>query len=55
MLDIGTLDTRTPNSDGVLMGAIQVAGLTARRARELETWLDVRIREDCTLKKVEVQ
>jgi len=31
----------------VLMGAVQVA---ARRARELEAWLDVRVREDCAWK-----
>ncbi|KAF8493680.1 ribosomal protein S5 domain 2-like protein [Russula emetica] len=41
-----------PLAPGVLMGAIQVA---ARRARELETWLDVRVREDWALKKVEVR
>jgi len=40
-----------PLAPGVLMGAIQVA---ARRARELETWLDVRVHEDWALKKVEV-
>ncbi|KAN0114138.1 Ribosomal protein S5 domain 2-type fold [Russula decolorans] len=41
-----------PLAPGVLMGAIQVA---ARRARELETWLDVRVHEDWALKKVEVR
>ncbi|KAI0296738.1 ribosomal protein S5 domain 2-like protein [Multifurca ochricompacta] len=35
-----------------LMGAVQVA---ARRARELEAWLDVRVREDWGRKKVEVR
>jgi len=40
-----------PLAPGVLMGAIQVA---ARRAKELETWLDVRVREDWALKKIEV-
>ncbi len=36
------------------MGAVQVA---ARRARELETWLDVRVpvHEDWARKKVEVR
>ena len=41
-----------PLAPGVLMGAIQVA---ARRARELETWLDMCVREDWVLKKVEVR
>jgi exosome complex component RRP45 len=41
-----------PLAPGVLMGAIQVA---ARRAKELETWLDVRVHEDWALKKVEVR
>ena len=41
-----------PLAPGVLMSAIQVA---ARRARELETWLDVRVREDWELKKIEVR
>ena len=41
-----------PLAPGVLMGAIQVA---ARRAKELETWLDVHVHEDWALKKVEVR
>ena len=41
-----------PLAPGVLMAAIQVA---ARRAKELETWLDVRVHEDWMLKKVEVR
>jgi exosome complex component RRP45 len=41
-----------PLAPGVLMGAVQVA---ARRARELEAWLDVRVREDWVRKKVEVR
>ena len=41
-----------PLAHGVLMGAVQVA---ARRARELEVWLDVRVREDWVRKKVEVR
>ena len=41
-----------PLAPGVLMGAVQVA---ARRARELETWLDVRVREDWARKMVEVR
>ena len=35
-----------------LIGAVEVA---ARRARELETWLDVRVREDWARKNVEVR
>jgi exosome complex component RRP45 len=41
-----------PLAPGVLMGAVQVA---ARRAKELEGWLDVRVREDWVQKKVEVR
>lgn len=41
-----------PLAPETLMGAVQVA---ARRARELETWLDVRVREDWVRKKVEVR
>ena len=41
-----------PLAPGVLMGAVHVA---ARRARELEAWLDVRVREDWVRKKVEVR
>lgn len=41
-----------PLAPGVLMGAVQVA---ARRAKELETWLDARVREDWVQKKVEVR
>jgi exosome complex component RRP45 len=40
-----------PLAPETLMGAVHVA---ARRARELETWLDVRVREDWVRKKVEV-
>ena len=35
------------------MGAMQ-AQVTARREKELETWLDVRVREDWVLKKADV-
>ena len=41
-----------PLAPGVLMGAVQVA---ARRAKELEGWLDVRVREDWVQKTVEVR
>ncbi|KAI9507409.1 ribosomal protein S5 domain 2-like protein [Russula earlei] len=41
-----------PLAPGVLMGAVQVA---AGRAKELESWLDVRVREDWLQKKVEVR
>ena len=41
-----------PLAPGVLISAVQVA---ARRARELEAWLDVRVREDWVRKKVEVR
>ena len=41
-----------PLAPEVLMGAVQVA---ARRAKELEAWLDVRVREDWLRKKVEVR
>jgi len=41
-----------PLAPEVLMGAVQVA---ARRAKELEAWLDVRVREDWIRKKVEVR
>jgi exosome complex component RRP45 len=41
-----------PLAPEVLMGAVQVA---ARRAKELEAWLDVRVHEDWIQKKVEVR
>lgn len=41
-----------PLAPAVLMGAVQVA---ARRAKELEAWLDVRVREDWVRKRVEVR
>ncbi|KAH9979413.1 ribosomal protein S5 domain 2-like protein [Lactifluus volemus] len=41
-----------PISPETLMSAVHVA---ARRARELETWLEARVREDWILKKVEVR
>ena len=41
-----------PLAPGVLIGAVQVA---ARRAKELDAWLDVRVREDWARKKVEVR
>ncbi|KAH9955666.1 ribosomal protein S5 domain 2-like protein [Russula dissimulans] len=41
-----------PLAPEVLMGAVQVA---ARRAKELEAWLDVRVREDWLRKRVEVR
>ena len=41
-----------PLAPAVLMGAVQVA---ARRAKELEAWLDVRVREDWLRKRVEVR
>ena len=41
-----------PLAPGVLMGAVQVA---ARRAKELDAWLDVRVREDWARKMVEVR
>ena len=41
-----------PLAPAVLMGAVQVA---ARRAKELEAWLDVRVHEDWVRKKVEVR
>jgi exosome complex component RRP45 len=41
-----------PLAPEVLMGAVQVA---ARRAKELEAWLDVRVRDDWIRKKVEVR
>jgi exosome complex component RRP45 len=41
-----------PISPETLMSAVHVA---ARRARELETWLEARVREDWVLKKVEVR
>ena len=41
-----------PLAPEVLMGAVQVA---ARRAKELDAWLDVRVREDWARKKVEVR
>ena len=41
-----------PLAPAVLMGAVQVA---ARRAKELEAWLDVRVREDWDRKRVEVR
>ena len=36
-------------------GAYVLYTVAARRAKELETWLDVRIHEDWALKKVEVR
>jgi exosome complex component RRP45 len=41
-----------PLAPEVLMGAVQIA---ARRAKELEAWLDVRVRDDWIRKKVEVR
>ncbi|KAI0290834.1 ribosomal protein S5 domain 2-like protein [Russula brevipes] len=41
-----------PLAPGVLMDAVQVA---ARRAKELDGWLDVRVREDWAQKKIEVR
>ena len=41
-----------PLVTGMLMGTVQVV---ARRARKLETWLDVCVREDRALKQVGVQ
>jgi len=41
-----------PLAPEVLMGSVQVA---ARRAKELEAWLDVRVHEDWIRKKVEVR
>ena len=41
-----------PLAPEVLMGVVQVA---ARRTKELEAWLDVRVREDWLRKKVEVR
>ena len=41
-----------PIAPETLMGAVHVA---ARRARELETWLETRVHEDWMLKKVEVR
>jgi exosome complex component RRP45 len=41
-----------PLAPEVLMGAVHVA---ARRAKEFEGWLDVRVREDWVQKKVEVR
>jgi exosome complex component RRP45 len=41
-----------PLAPETLIGAVEVA---ARRARELETWLDVRVHEDWTQKNVEVR
>jgi exosome complex component RRP45 len=41
-----------PLAPAVLMGAVQVA---ARRAKELEAWLDVCVHEDWLRKRVEVR
>jgi len=41
-----------PLAPAVLMSAVQVA---ARRAKELEAWLDVRVHEDWVRKRVEVR